>query len=622
MTPASGASHPPATAMNPNDFSGDPFTRPLDPAMLATCADARALVELLSVDSYTQMGRVEGDQRGQLAQIETRLERGLAKTLAGEKATPWTPADHGAAYAFAQAFRLLALYPDTVSGDGEMVATLAVPTFASVRPPHPDAARHAAAFRRLCERTGLTDGDRMEIEHEAQEAQRKVMRRKRLLASLRAELQPDPARPPGRDDAHRLFGVMFPEHPLLPGEVEVVLTESCVYFCILSNEAFAGTDTFLARDEAARAVVVDYLKRLRQFCFYNFSHFPAFTSFDAHEMEPAVIEQLARAMDSERSDLIALLNTAVFIEERDRLEKYLVHDSWGHFWQADLTQLGTLYDRMASLQMPLSPSDTVRIGDKLLSFLDLVYLRRDGSLVFDETLARRYAEAWTHERLQPLLAPVVAELAADMIEYRVRQECRAVGLELPSSSLFAHHPAKIDFAWADLSFFVKSLKRVNTLYQKDEELKAGFVERARLLFRLKYRRNYPAVVSAKALEAELRQILERLLGLFHEVQDDFLGIGLNVKTDAEGKPEVNAFFRTFLNLLQINVTLNEIVHGQMEGARPELAPHLQTLIMFIVKYFEREPEQGFWTLGETLATLAVPLLETLAECELSVNNPS
>ena len=598
--------------MNFFDAASDPFTRPLDPSLAGPCADARALVELLNVESYTQMGHVEADRKTRLAELESRLEHALARPAVLTKDTPWGAADWEAAYAFAQAYRLSALYPDTVGVEGDIIATLPAPTFSCVHPARPDPARHAAVFRLLCERTGLDDADRAAIEAEADDAQRKLARRHRMVGLLRAELRPDPAQRATSADAHRFFSFLFPDHPLQPGEVEVVATESCIYFCILSNDAFAKTETFLARDEAARKSVADYLKRLRQFNFYNFSHFPAFTSFDAREMDPAHLDLLGGQMGLARAELIALLNTAVFIEERDNLEKYLVHDSWGHYWQADLTQLGTLYDRMASLQLPLSPSDTARVDDKLLSFLDLVYLRRDGALVFDEALARRYAAAWTQERFQPLLAPVIAELAADMIEYRARTECGAAGLELPSSSLFAHHPAKIDFAWADLSFFVKSLKRVNTLYQKDDELKAGFVERARLLFRLKYRRNYAAVTSPPALEAELTKVLERLLAIFNEVQETDMGIKLEVVTAADGCPRINAFFQVFLNMLQIGMTLNGVIHGQLENARPHLAPYFQTLIMFIVKYFERDPLHGFWTLDETLATYAVPLMETLA----------
>ena len=610
-----GSAYNRPNAMNFFDASSDVFTRPLDAAMAAPCADARSLVELLNVDSYTKMGHLPPDRMEQLAAVESRLERALTRPAQLSKETPWDVSDREAAYAFAQAFRLSALYPATVGTGDEVIATLPVPTFACLHPACPDPAWHRATFLQLCERTGLSEADRVAIDTEAAQAERRLARRRRLIELLRAELRPDRTVSPTSAAAHRFFGFLFPDHPLLPGEVEVVATGSCVYFCILSNDAFSRTETFLARDETARRGVADYLKRLRQFNFYNFSHFPAFTSFEARELDPAHLDRLGEAMALPRAELIALLNTAVFVEERDQLEKYLIHDSWGHYWQADLTQLGTLYGRMASLQLPLSPSDSVRLDDRLISFLDLVYLRRDGSLLFDEALARRYATAWVHERFQLLLAPIIAELAADVIEYCARAECRAAGLELPSSSLFAHHAAKIDFAWADLSFFVKSLKRVNTLYANDEELRAGFVERARLLFRLKYRRNYPAVASHEALDAELRKVLERLLVIFTEVQEADLGIKLDVVIDGEGRPCINAFFQVFLNLLQIGMTLNAIIHGQLEDARPHLKPHLQTLIMFLVKYFERRPLQGFWTLDETLAKYAVPLLEILAASE-------
>ncbi len=570
-------------------------------------ADARALIELLNVHSYAEMGQTAADGHGKLVEIESRLQATLATPSTEEKDfRRGTTTAREAAYAFAQAFRLSALYPDSVGAGDDVIATLPVPTFSCVHPARTDPAQYETTFLRLCQRIGLDDATRASIEAEAQNAARRLARRHAAVGLLREELRPNPDHAPTSIDAHRFFGFLFPDHPLRPGEVEVVATQSCVYFCILSQEQFERTETFLARDENARRQTAEYLKRLRQFNFYNFAHFPAFTSFEAREMDPADLDRLGRALGLERAELVALLNTVVFIEERDNLEKYLIHDSWGHYWQADLTDLGTLYDRMASLHLPLSPSDSVRMDDKLLSFLDLVYLRRDGSLLFDETLARRYASAWTQERFQPLLAPVIAELAADMIEYRARAECRAVGLELPSSSVFAHHPAKIDFAWADLSFFVKALKRVNTLYEKDAALRDSFVERARLLFRLKYRRNFPAVASPETLDAELGKVLARLLTIFHEVQETDLGIKLETS---------NAFSRAFLNLLCIDATLNGIVHTQMEAARPHLAPYFQTLVMFVVKYFERDPLQGFWTLAEVLTAHAVPLLEALASAD-------
>ena len=109
-----------------------------------------------------------------------------------------------------------------------------------------------------------------------------------------------------------------------------------------------------------------------------------------------------------------------------------------------------------------------------------------------------------------------------------------------------------------------------------------------------------------------------MLAIFQEVQDEHLGTKLETTAGKDGKLHINAFFQVFINLLQAGMTLNRIVHGQIETQRPHLAPHLQTLIIFIVKYFERDPLHGFWSLDETLANCAVPLLETLAACDREV----
>lgn len=595
-----------------------------EPLSAEICADVKALVELLAVQSYREMGQSSGDEQvraARIAELERRLETALVSLPAFPAGTA-AQTEHAVALSFARACRLSALYPDTVGNADAIIASLPLPAMRRIRAGHGDPDRQAAVFRRLVSRLPLSEADVAGIEAEIRAARERLGRRRQLVTLLRAELS-ELSPTPGPEEAHRFFGVFFPDHPLRPGEVDVVATESCLYFCILSNEAFARTDAFLARDEAARKHTLDYLERLRRFNFYNFSHFPAFTSFDAREMDPARLTTLAGAMGMVPADLVALLNTAVFVEERDNLDKFLIHDSWGHYWQADLTRLGSLYDRMATLQTPLSPGEAVRFAggqtmeeERLGTFLDLVYLRRDGGLLFDETLARRFAAAWIAERFQPLLAPVVAELAADMIEYRPDDQAAA---GLPSSSRFAHHPAKVDFAWADLLFFVKSLKRVNDLYRKDAELKAGFVERARLLFRLKYRRNFGAVSSPETFGRELTTIFERLLTIFDEVEEEQLGTGLEFAVGADGQPKVNLFFQTLLNLLRVCATVNGLVHGQLEN-RPELMAHYRTLVIFIVKLFERDPLRHFWSLDETLQAHAVPLLETLAACEREVSS--
>ncbi len=65
--------------MNFFDAASDLFTRPLDPSLTSACADARALVELLNVDSYTKMGHLSPEQASQLHLLENRLQTALAR---------------------------------------------------------------------------------------------------------------------------------------------------------------------------------------------------------------------------------------------------------------------------------------------------------------------------------------------------------------------------------------------------------------------------------------------------------------------------------------------------------------------------------------------------------------
>ncbi len=237
----SGETRPPGntikTQSEREDRTAEPSPLPKTNPGVAGLAEARALIELLNVGSYTEMGHAEAGARSRLEELDARLQTALAAPRLLEKDTRRGTTGREAAFAFAQAFRLSALYPDTVGAGDDVIATLPVPTFSCVRPARTDPARHAAAFRSLCQRIGLDDADRASIEAEAENAARKLARRHAVVELLRGLLRPDPDRAPTSADAHRFFGFLFPDHPLQLGEVEVVATQSCVYFCILSQRS-------------------------------------------------------------------------------------------------------------------------------------------------------------------------------------------------------------------------------------------------------------------------------------------------------------------------------------------------------------------------------------------------
>ena len=97
------------------------------------------------------------------------------------------------------------------------------------------------------------------------------------------------------------------------------------------------------------------------------------------------------------------------------------------------------------------------------------------------------------------------------------------------------------------------------------------------------------------------------------MEEEHLGTNLDFSVEADGQVKINFFFQVLLNLLRTCVAVNQMVHGQLE-TRPELLANYRTLVIFIVKLFERDPLRHFWSLDETLQGHAVPLLETLAAC--------
>ena len=87
--------------------------------------------------------------------------------------------------------------------------------------------------------------------------------------------------------------------------------------------------------------------------------------------------------------------------------------------------------------------------------------------------------------------------------------------------------------------------------------------------------------------------------------------------------ESTRFFQVFLNLLQIGMTLNGIIHEQLErGASASRAAFSDAHLFSWSNISSATRFQSFWTLDETLAGYAVPLLEALAASEVSVNNPT
>ncbi|MEM1441285.1 MAG: hypothetical protein AAGF67_03015 [Verrucomicrobiota bacterium] len=534
----------------------DELTRELadDYAMLFVAI--RKLTDLLNVDSYDEMGS-EHEHSARLFESEKALAKQLRHEL--QEKLPATP-DPAIFATFLKAYRLEALYPDTVGPIEETVTTIPLVTLPKFHARRFDEEKRAQVYKTLVKEFGASELCQREIERAYQDSVRRLAKRRELVDVVRARVLQDDGTPRSRAELKAVFDLWFPENPLRETEVEMVITRTCLYWCIPAEEDIEPRDS----EEEAEAVEA-WRKLTGRFAFQYFSHFPTFSSFDARDANPELVTSLAAELEWSRADIIDGLNNTTTIERTRVIEKYLIHDTWGHMWQGDLTLLRQLYDIMESLKTPVDANEHLTLPDgNVLSMLDLLYLNMRGEIRYDETLATRYMDQWIRLRIQALLAPIVAELCADCVEYKYKIDNPAERELLPSSSIFEENPAKLDFAWVDLGYFVRSLRRTIASYTKSEELKKNLINRICLLLKMKYPRQYRKVPCHDDLRTQVEATVTRFLDDFLVRQDLHLNQEiLDGIEETSAMPEVNSFFLLFTNFLRIQFTLNHLVEDKM-----------------------------------------------------------
>lgn len=586
----------------------DELTRDLADDYAILFLAIRNLTDLLNVDSYGEMGGGH-EHSARLFESEAELSGRLRHELRPELGTE---SDPEILASFVKAYRLEALYPDTVGPIGETGTTIPLVTLPKFRARRLDPEKREVVYRKLLDRFGISAICRRRIEEDFHLAAQKLARRRELVDAVRRRVLGENGAPRSRAEIKAVFDQWFPENPLRETEVEMVITRTCLYWCIPAKEDIEPRES---REEAE--AVEAWRKLTGRFAFQYFSHFPTFSSFDARDASPALVASFAAELGWTEADVIDGLNSTTTIERTREIEKYLIHDTWGHMWQGDLTRLRQLYDTMESLKSPVDANEHLTLPDgNVVSMLDLLYLNMRGEIRYDEELATRYMDQWIRLRIQALLAPIVAELTADCVEYKFKIDNPAERELLPSSSVFEENPAKLDFAWVDLGYFVRNLRRIIATYTKDEALRVNLIERICLLLKNKYPRQYRKVRCHDDLRTQVEEIVSRFLGVFVERQDLHLNQEiLDGVTETSSMPGVNSFFLLFTNFLRIQFTLNHLVQDVMEEERPELAELFNVLILFIVGHFENDPLHHFWNLDETLGDYALAVLREISALE-------
>jgi hypothetical protein len=398
---------------------------------------------------------------------------------------------------------------------------------------------------------------------------------------------------------HRLFTELYPDHPFQMGDVDVVRTSTSLFFCLAYTKQKLDVPGFEERPEEEKAAVAAFLRRLYE---VKQEHFPVFGFFRAEEAEKSLIGDLATATNASEERVAKMLTTMVSILRSQDIDKYLVHDAWGHQWQAHLFPFEEQY-RASGRFRRLPPLEQVNEGPGGWRGSLVDAFREAGVLLAESGAVPEqhwdgYLRGVMVDRLMVAGVITVAEMLADVSEFKIHVIGGEAAVYLSSSSYFPKWPTKLDLTLMDVGVvFGLALEGFERLAASDG--KGGYLKK-RLLRKLPQLSERRADALVNSLRRRVRTLLKT------EFNAEF-------SIDISGETlVVNAFARLCLNLLGMHTALND-VYGQLAAESRTYPTPLRDfrdlLLLSIGAFYQQDPDAHFWHLDEFTALCFEPCLE-------------
>lgn len=381
-----------------------------------------------------------------------------------------------------------------------------------------------------------------------------------------------------------LFGELYPGHPFEAGEVQIIRTATGIFFCLRFEGLAMVTPQWAKRGAAQRTEVEAFLRRWSKFKQRYYAHFPAFGFFRGDQAAPELLHHLAEATNRNVAEVADALTTMVTILQASEVDKYIVHDAWGHQWQSLLFRFEETYRAVAGYdKLPELTWQPPGLDASLKSLVERGV--QDG---VNEAIAEfdAYLRATVEKRLLHSLAGLVAEVLADVVEYKFILLHPEQAEELLSSSFFKDLPTKLDLTLWDLPWYFKiALRGFEQLVEKEavrDEVAAAFPQLDHHAVR--------EVIDAFAQRASELLDFDFRRSLHYEVEADEL--------------VVNAFCRVALNFLAMQAVFNDVydrLRREPAPTRPEIDRFHDVLVFATASFFELDWREHFWLVDEFLS---------------------
>ena len=459
-------------------------------------------------------------------------------------------------------------------GSQPIAGTLTSPTLSQYSPDFlPKSWKHQNEVAELTKQLQLSDEYAKEVEQKITKINNSIQDHSTIITALIEEFNGLTT----QEDALALFQNLLGDIPFPKAAVDCLATKMQVTIAINYSEKQLKDESLWSSSEPKEKQEIRYfLKQQETFDFKQFCNFPAFSHLSIEKTNSNLITTLAKKTNLPEKQISETLTRAVTIVPTSKVEAYLIHDVWGHFWQFMLTQFTEDYANLSNSQQPLTLKESVNVFSGNLTLQNLFTIQ-DNEIQLKVKEARFFVHGVIQKRLGWLFTHLVAEMLADMAEYKWIWDHLHQKDLLPSSSVFKTKPTKLDLTLVDLEFLYSKLLEPLLSVQSSEL--------AQDLLKV-WKKENPSLNSETAL-CRIQQSLEELSAIFsQEYEKHYL-------------PKLNQsfFYQLTSNLLNLQNSINFLYtspHSQRE------LPFQDFLLVFIGCYFRGDNFANFWDLNHTL----------------------
>ena len=431
-----------------------------------------------------------------------------------------------------------------------------------------------------------------------------LQHRHQIMASLQTRFNLVSDNPELDSDVLRLFQKLYPTAPFEVGEVKLIKTCSALYFCLPSKVKEIASDT----SNEIKAVETDktrhghsgkklgyaqFLRRIWQ--VEPFAHFPVFGTFNAQTLDPSFRQMIADDTNLTTELVTTTLTRMIGFLPLEELDKYLIHDTWGHQWQESLLDFEELYTELSLFNRPLSVTESASVLGEKTTFGDAFLKTASGKIHLDQDILTKFIDAELYERSIVAFTPILAEMLADVVEYKFLKLHPEQSHLMPSSSLLKDYPSKLDLTLEDLhNCFERAAEAFQTWVDSDEAKTRIHAEICEKL----------NITDCQFNQKELDSILEKSVQICKERLEMYYKPEWYWEKTADGCLKLNAFSFAALNFLRIHAaflhTFEKLSHIETNYGFMDL------LVLAMGTFFENEPQRHIWQLDRFLTDGFLP----------------